>query len=61
VPFLPHEIITQKKQIHIPGAPRAVLLLFLNRARRGASGFALGPNAGSGASTTVSGAGRMHR
>ncbi len=59
--FLHHEIITQKKPSSIPGAPRAVLLLFLNRAPRGASGFAPDPNAGNGASATVNSVGRTRR
>jgi hypothetical protein len=61
VTFLLHEIITQKKQAPIPGASHAVRLSFLSRALLGASGIALDPNAGSGASTTVNGAGRTHR
>jgi len=47
------EIITQKKLPISLGAPRAVLLLFLNRGPPGGSGFALGPNAGGGANGTV--------
>lgn len=61
VTFLPHEVITQKKLPHIPGAPHAVHLLFRSRAPPGASGFVPAPNVANEARSTVKSAGRNQR